>query len=196
MGARTRFVRRVAFRGDGERHTEMIEMRIVGVRVEMPSQTPILMLTEVDGPRSLPILIGSAEATAIAMHQQGVRPKRPLTHDLLGHVITALGRSVVQVRVVDFREGTFFGELAFDDGTTVSARPSDAIALAVRVDIPVFVEEAVLAEAGIVVPDDSDDTVDDSEDDESTGDAEDEVERFREFLDSVSPEDFGGEQKP
>ena len=62
----------------------MIEMRIVGVRVEMPTQQPILMLTEVDGPRSLPILIGSAEATAIAMHQQGVRPARPLTHDLLG----------------------------------------------------------------------------------------------------------------
>jgi bifunctional DNase/RNase len=160
----------------------------------MPNQQPILMLTEVDGPRSLPILIGSAEATAIAMHQQGVRPARPLTHDLLGHVITALGRSVVQVRVVDFREGTFFGELAFDDGTTVSARPSDAIALAVRVEIPVFVDEAVLAEAGIVVPpDDAADASDDSADD---GDAEDEVERFREFLDSISPDDFGGEQKP
>jgi bifunctional DNase/RNase len=91
----------------------MIEMRIVGVRVEMPTQQPILMLTEVNGPRSLPILIGSAEATAIAMHQQGVRPPRPLTHDLLGNVIAALGRSVTQVRVVDFREGTFFGELAF-----------------------------------------------------------------------------------
>ncbi len=84
--------------------------------------------------------------------------------------------------------------MAFDDGTTVSARPSDAIALAVRVEIPVFVEEAVLAEAGIVVPDeDADDAVDDADD---TGDAEDEVERFREFLDSVSPEDFGGGQKP
>jgi bifunctional DNase/RNase len=173
----------------------MIEMRIVGVRVEMPTQQPILMLTEVDGPRSLPILIGSAEATAIAMHQQGVRPARPLTHDLLGHVITALGRSVVQVRVVDFREGTFFGELAFDDGTTVSARPSDAIALAVRIDIPVFVEEAVLAEAGIVVPDESE--AGEAEDEaEPAGDAEDEVERFREFLDSVSPDDFGGDQKP
>ena len=171
----------------------MIEMRIVGVRVEMPSQTPILMLTEVDGPRSLPILIGSAEATAIAMHQQGVRPPRPLTHDLLGNVIAALGRSVTQVRVVDFREGTFFGELAFDNGTTVSARPSDAIALAVRIEIPVFVEEAVLAEAGIVIPE-----ADETEEGESgdVEDAEDEVERFREFLDSVSPEDFGGEQKP
>lgn len=169
----------------------MIEMRIVGVRVEMPTQQPILMLTEVNGPRSLPILIGSAEATAIAMHQQGVRPPRPLTHDLLGNVIAALGRSVTQVRVVDFREGTFFGELAFDNGTTVSARPSDAIALAVRVEIPVYVEESVLAEAGIVIPE-----ADESGDSEGAEDAEDEVERFREFLDSVSPDDFGGEQKP
>jgi uncharacterized protein len=172
----------------------MIEMRIVGVRVEMPTQQPILMLTEVNGPRSLPILIGSAEATAIAMHQQGVRPARPLTHDLLGHVITALGRSVTQVRVVDFREGTFFGELAFDDGTTVSARPSDAIALAVRVEIPVYVDDAVLSEAGIVIPEDDPDEI--GEDAEDAGDADDEVERFREFLDTVSPEDFGGEQKP
>jgi hypothetical protein len=96
--------------------------------------------------------------------------------------------------VVDFREGTFFGELAFDNGTTVSARPSDAIALAVRVDIPVFVEESVLAEAGIVIPESSEE--DGPDDAAEVGDAEDEVERFREFLDSVSPDDFGGEQKP
>ena len=167
----------------------MIEMRIVGVHVEMPNSQPILMLTEMAGPRSLPIMIGSVEATAIAMHLQGVRPARPLTHDLLGQVITALGRKVEQVRVVDFREGTYFGELAFDDGTTVSARPSDAVALAVRAGIPVFVDDAVLAEAGVVVPDDSDEDTDESEDGEPE-DAEDEVERFREFLDSVSPEDF------
>lgn len=177
----------------------MIEMRIVGVRVEMPTQQPILMLTETTGPRSLPILIGSAEAAAIAMHQQGVRPPRPLTHDLLGDVIAALGRSLVQVRVVDFREGTFYGELAFDDGTTVSARPSDAVALAVRVEVPVFVSEDVLAEAGIIVPEEEPEagSATDAEDAiaEDPGDAEDEVERFREFLDSVSPDDFGG-QKP
>ena len=81
-------------------------------------------------------------------------------------------------------------ELAFDNGTTVSARPSDAIALAVRVEIPVFVEESVLAEAGIVIPE-----PDETEDGEGA-DAEDAEERFREFLDSVSPDDFGGEQKP
>ena len=171
----------------------MIEMRIVGVHVEMPNSQPILMLTEVSGPRSLPIMIGSVEATAIAMHLQGVRPARPLTHDLLGQVITALGRRVDQVRVVDFREGTYFGELAFDDGTTVSARPSDAVALAVRVGIPVFVEDAVLDEAGVVVTEETDE-VDPDAPDEDPEEAEDEVERFREFLDSVSPEVFGGDK--
>ena len=136
-------------------------------------------------------MIGSVEATAIAMHLQGVRPARPLTHDLLGQVITAFGRKVEQVRVVDFREGTYFGELAFDDGTTVSARPSDAVALAVRAGIPVFVDDAVLAEAGVVVPEDSEEDADESvSEDGEPEDAEDEVERFREFLDSVSPEDF------
>ena len=88
------------------------------------------------------------------MHLQGLRPARPLTHDLLGEVITALGHAVQQVRVVDFREGTFYGELVFENGTTVSARPSDAVALAVRIEIPVFVDPAVLDSAGVVVPED------------------------------------------
>ncbi len=163
----------------------MIEMRIVGVRVEMPSQQPILILSERDGNRSLPILIGTTEASAIAMHLQGLRPARPLTHDLLGQVITALGHSVQQVRVVDFREGTFYGELVFDDGTTVSARPSDAVALAVRTEIPVFVDPAVLDSAGVVGTEGEDEAEELPEEE-----SEDEVERFREFLDSVSPEDF------
>ena len=162
----------------------MIEMRIVGVRVEMPSQQPILILSERDGNRSLPILIGTTEASAIAMHLQGLRPARPLTHDLLGQVITALGHTVQQVRVVDFREGTFYGELVFENGTTVSARPSDAVALAVRTEIPVFVDPAVLDSAGVVVSEE--DEVEELPEEES----EDEVERFREFLDTISPEDF------
>jgi bifunctional DNase/RNase len=162
----------------------MIEMRIVGVRVEMPSQQPILILSERDGNRSLPILIGTTEASAIAMHLQGLRPARPLTHDLLGQVITALGHTVQQVRVVDFREGTFYGELVFENGTTVSARPSDAVALAVRTEIPVFVDPAVLDSAGVVVSEEEE--VEELPEEES----EDEVERFREFLDTISPEDF------
>lgn len=173
----------------------MIEMRIVGVRVEMPSQQPILILAEVDGQRSLPILIGSTEATAIAMHLQGVRPSRPLTHDLLAAVITALGRKVTQIRVVDFREGTFFGELVFDDGTTVSARPSDAVALAVRIEAPVYVDPAVLDSAGIVVTEDEELEADaDAAQILGEGESEEEVERFREFLESISPDDFGSEE--
>ncbi len=173
----------------------MIEMRIVGVRVEMPSQQPILVLTEKDGQRSLPILIGTVEATAIAMHLQGMRPARPLTHDLLGQVINALGRTVEQVRVVDFREGTFYGELAFDDGTSLSARPSDAVALAVRVDCPVFVTEELLEEAGIVLEDPDEASTGEDEDGETDPnvDPDEEVQAFREFLDSISPEDFGPE---
>lgn len=171
----------------------MIEMRIVGVRVEMPSQQPILVLTEKDGQRSLPILIGTVEATAIAMHLQGMRPARPLTHDLLGQVITALGATVEQVRVVDFREGTFYGELAFDNGTSLSARPSDAVALAVRIECPVFVADELLDQAGIVL-DDVDQSVEVAG--EENVDPDEEVQAFREFLDSVSPEDFGPEDGP
>ena len=173
----------------------MIEMRVVGIRVEVANQQPILLLAETSGPRSLPILIGQVEANAIAMHLEGIRPPRPMTHDLLGQVVTALGRKIEQVRVVDFREGTYFGELAFDDGTTVSARPSDAIALAVRGLIPVFVDDAVLEEAGVVIPaeDDAESAAAESSEEEPEN-AEEEVERFREFLDSISPEDFGPER--
>lgn len=174
----------------------MIEMRIVGVRVEMPSQQPILVLTEKDGQRSLPIVIGTVEATAIAMHLQGMRPARPLTHDLLGQVITALGRSLQEVRVIDFREGTFYGELAFDDGTSLSARPSDAVALAVRIDCPVFVTEELLDEAGIVL-EDSDElgaAEDGDGDPETDVDPDREVQAFREFLENITPEDFGPER--
>lgn len=168
----------------------MIEMRIVGVRVELPNQQPILILTEIDGDRSLPIMIGTAEATAIALHLQAIRPPRPLTHDLFKDTLTALGRELDQVRVIDFREGTFYGELVFDGGLTVSARPSDAIAMAVRCEVPVFVAEEVLDEVGIVLP-----AAGHDEDGEPITDPEGEMERFREFLDSVSPEDFGPESQ-
>jgi bifunctional DNase/RNase len=151
------------------------EMRVVGVRVELPANQPILLLREAQGERYLPIWIGSVEATAIALEQQGVRPQRPLTHDLLKDVITSLGRRLEQVRITDLQEGTFYAELVFDGGITVSARPSDSVALALRIGVPIHAEESVLAEAGLVIPDEQ----------------EDEVEKFREFLDQISPEDFG-----
>ena len=161
------------------------ELTVVGVRVELPSNQPIVLLKEADGDRYLPIWIGAVEATAIAFAQQGVTPARPLTHDLLKDVIEALGADLGSVTITDLREGIYYADLQFNSGATVSARPSDAIALAMRTGTTIYAEESVLAEAGVAIPDES-------EDDED-GDV---VERFKEFLDQVSPEDFetGSEQ--
>jgi bifunctional DNase/RNase len=155
-------------------------LEVIGVRVEMPSNQPIVLLRESDGERYLPIWIGAPEASAIAFAQQGVTPARPLTHDLLKDVISALGASLEQVQITDLSDGVFYAVLVFAGGIEVSARPSDAIALALRTGTPVVGAESVLDEAGLNLP---------SED-------EDEVEKFREFLDQVSPEDFEAEEGP
>jgi uncharacterized protein len=157
------------------------ELTVVGVRVELPSNQPIVLLKEATGERYLPIWIGAVEATAIALAQQGVVPARPLTHDLLKDVLDGLGAELTAVTITDLRDGIYFADLKFRNGVTVSARPSDAIALAIRAGTTIFAEEAVLAEAGVAIPDETD------------ADAEvdvEMVERFREFLDQVSPEDF------
>ncbi|MFM1965191.1 MAG: hypothetical protein RL134_916 [Actinomycetota bacterium] len=155
----------------------MKRVDVLGVRVEMPSNQPIVLLREIEGDRYLPIWIGAAEATAIAYVQQGVVPPRPLTHDLLKDVIGSVGRSLEEVRITRLEDGVFYAELHLGEGAIVSARPSDAIALALRTSSPILVDDGVLDEAGVVIPDEE----------------EDEVERFREFLDQVTPEDFGGE---
>lgn len=158
----------------------------MGVRVEMPTNQPIVLLRETDGPRYLPVWVGAAEATAIAYAQQGVVAPRPLTHDLLVDVVAALGRSLSSVSVDALVDDVFHAGLHLDDGTTVSARTSDAVALALRVGCPIEAPESLLESVGVLVADDEDD-------------AEDEVERFREFLDHVTPEDFeglGGDDTP
>ncbi len=152
----------------------LTELSVVGVRVELPSQQPIVLLKEVDGDRYLPIWIGAVEATAIAFAQQGVVTARPMTHDLLRDVLEAFERPLQTVTITELREGVFYAELGFEGGVTVSARPSDAIALAMRSGATIRGEETVLAEAGIAIPDEQ----------------EDEVEKFREFLDTITPEDF------
>jgi bifunctional DNase/RNase len=157
--------------------TQLHELSVVGVRVELPSQQPIVLLKEVEGERYLPIWIGAVEATAIAFAQQGVVTARPMTHDLLRDLLEAFERPLKTVTITELREGVFYAELGFEGGVTVSARPSDAIALAMRSGAVIRGDEAVLAEAGIAIPDEQ----------------EDEVEKFREFLDSVTPEDFGPE---
>ncbi len=159
----------------------MKRVEVLGVRVEMPSNQPIVLLREVDGERYLPIWIGATEATAIAYVQQGVVPPRPLTHDLLKDVIGGVGRTLAEVRITRLDEGVFYAELDLGDGAVVSARPSDAIALALRTSSPIEVADEVLDEAGVLIPE------------EGGGDEEDEVEKFREFLDQFTPEDFGSD---
>ncbi len=172
----------------------MQPVHVVGVRVELPANQPVVLLKETEGTRYLPIWIGAVEASAIAFHQQGVQSARPLTHDLLRDVVTALRASLSEVRITELRDDTFFAELIFADGTSVSARPSDAIALALRTESAIFADETVLASAGIVI-----DETDDGEPGEVDGPraeagpaSEREVEQFREFLDTISPEDFAG----
>jgi bifunctional DNase/RNase len=150
------------------------ELTVVGVRVELPGNQPIVLLKESVGDRYLPIWIGAVEATAIAFAQQGIVPARPLTHDLLKDVLEALRARLEAVLITDLRDGVYYADLRFADGTSVSARPSDAIALAIRAGAAIYAEEAVLDTAGIAIADEQ----------------ETEVERFREFLDQISPEDF------
>lgn len=152
----------------------MRELDVLGVRVEMPSNNPIVLLRERDGQRYLPIWIGASEATAIAYAQQGVEPPRPLTHDLMATVIQTLGHTLDEVRITEMNDGVFYAVLLLDGHVEISARPSDAIALALRTATPILATELVLDEAGVTM------AIED----------EDEVERFRQFLDQVSPEDF------
>jgi uncharacterized protein len=152
----------------------MREVDVLGVRVEMPSNQPIVLLREVAGDRYLPIWIGAVEATAIAFAQQGVVPPRPLTHDLMKDVLAATGQELSEVRITSVQDRVFYATLVFDSGVEVSARPSDSIALALRTGTRIVCAEEVLDEAGLAVP----------------AEQEDEVEKFREFLDNVTPEDF------
>ena len=152
----------------------MKHMEVVGVRVEMPSNQPIVLLKESDGDRYLPIWIGGVEATAIALAQQGVAPARPLTHDLFRDVLEALDTGLQTVNITGLSDGIFYAELVLTNGAEVSARPSDSIALALRTGAPIYAHEDVIDEAGMPMPDEQ----------------EDQVEAFREFLDNISPEDF------
>jgi bifunctional DNase/RNase len=153
---------------------------LVGVRVEVPTNQPIVLLREQDGQRHLPIFIGPPEATAIVYALQGMETPRPLTHDLFKSVLDDLAAKLERVVITELHEGTFYAEIEIQQqGAThrISSRPSDAIALAVRYDeqVPLFVEEAVLDEAGVLF---------------ESEEEEEQIEEFREFLDQVRPEDF------
>lgn len=160
------------------------ETRIVAVGVEAQGRSPLVLLQELDRQdRMLPIWIGLPEAAAMANEWRGLPSPRPTTHRLLATLIEEFGRRVEQVRIVALHGSVFHAELVFDAATTVSARPSDAIALALHLSVPVLVDDAVLDEAA--VPADRVSTA------EVGGPAEDdEIAQFRHFLQDVDPEDF------
>lgn len=160
--------------------SDPIALELVGVRIELPTNQPIVLLRELGGTRYLPIWIGAVEATAIAFALEGVEAERPLTHDLLRSVSESLGGEVSRVTVTELRDGIFFADLVFaqnGEEVHVSSRPSDAIALAARTQAPLFADAGVLDEAGVEIRDEGE---------------EEEVARFREFLDNIGPEDFEG----
>lgn len=162
----------------------MIPLELVGVRVEVPANTPMLLLREIAGrQRLVPVYIGTAEATAIHYALEGIEPPRPLTHDLFMQTLTELGVTLERVVVTEVRDHTFFAELHLHrpDGTAlvVSSRTSDAVALAVRCG------------AGIVAADELVDAVGQEAEAEPEEQAEEIIDEFRDFIEQVNPEDFG-----
>ena len=168
----------------------MIQMSLVGVRVEVPTNQPIVLLREDDGQRYLPIFIGPPEATAIVYALQGMETPRPMTHDLFKTVLDELAVRLQRVVITELHDGTFYAEIEIAEGNgagsgengvrRISSRPSDALALAARYpdQIPIFADEAVLEEAGVLFDEDEEEV---------------QVKEFREFLDQVTPEDFASE---
>ena len=152
------------------------------MRVEFPGPAPIVLLKETnERGLVLPIFIGNAEANAIDIHLRNDSPPRPMTHDLFVTALKEMNASLTKVVVTEIDDKTFFAEIHFEtsDGVkTISSRPSDAIALAVRMSSPIYAEEEVLATAGHQIREDNEDT------------EEDVLAEFRDFLDDVSPEDF------
>ena len=164
----------------------MIEMELLGVQVELPSNSPLLLLREADGlGRVLPVVIDTPEAHAIHRGIEGIRLARPLTHDLIVNLLDALEATVISVQVTELRERTFFAEIELEvagQKQTISARPSDAIAIAVRTETAIYASEEVLAEAGQMIEGH------DAEGDD--GDPDELLDEFKQFLDDVNPDDF------
>lgn len=163
-----------------------VPMELIGVRVDVPSNTPVMVMREVEGDhRVLAIMIGGPEAQAIAFALDGVETRRPLTHDLITNLLDEMGAPLERIVISALRDDVYYADLVIKIGGVehvVSARPSDAVAIAVRADTPIFASEEVLAEAGFV--EEPDVGLDDDEV------AQHVVEEFKEFIEHVNPEDF------
>jgi len=160
----------------------MIEVKVDSIQVSLMSEHRVIILKEVNAERYLPIWIGPYEAEAIVIRLRNIEISRPLTHDLLNNVITKMGGKVSHVVVDDLRNDTFYASIAVNlNGRQVEidSRPSDAIALAVRAEVPIFVEEKVMAQAGIVPEMD----ISESEEDED-------LSAFRDFINQLDLDDL------
>jgi hypothetical protein len=159
----------------------MVRMTVAHLGVDRSTNTPVVILREVGGERALPIWIGPSEANAIAMELQGIRPQRPLTHDLLKHVVAGLGGEIRRVTITSLQEDTYFAEVMIHRGEEVfqvDARPSDSIALALRCNAPIFTSEELLEHAG------------DGSRDHPAPEAGD-PDALRRYLEKLDPQDFG-----
>lgn len=151
-----------------------IEVEVVGVRIEMPANQPILLLKATEPARYLPIWVGAIEANALSIAQRGLTPPRPMAHALLLDTLEVYEASLADVTITGRDGQIFLAELHTSDGKSVSARPSDAVTLALTAQCPVYVDSELLEDAGIEAPEAD----------------EEEVAQFRDFLDNVSAEDF------
>jgi bifunctional DNase/RNase len=159
----------------------MIEVTVAQLGLDRTTNSPVVILREKDGERVLPIWIGPAEASAIAMELQGIKPPRPMTHDLLKTIITGLGANVRRIHISAIKDKTYFAELwlSRDDHVfQLDARPSDSIALALRVNAPIFAEPDLLEQGGDASS-------------AATPDPSLEAEKLRAWLEKMDPEDFG-----
>jgi len=167
----------------------MVEVRLTAVRVDLQSNTPVLLLQETGGlGRTLPIFIGAPEATAIAFALQGVATPRPMTHDLMRDLIEALGATVEHIVITELRSATYYAEVWLRAGSNhpvVSSRPSDAVALAVRTGSPLYVADDLMDAEGVIFQVEEED-----EEEEEPANSDELVGQFREFLENVRPEDF------
>jgi uncharacterized protein len=161
----------------------MQEMVIYGVSFDMVGKQPIVLLKTAEGNKFLPIWIGHPEAAAILMKLQGASTPRPMTHDLVTELLTQLEAKVIRIAVTELRENTFYALITVSvDGSEIEidSRPSDAIALAVRAEAPIYAADSVIEESAI-------------EFEHEDVNEEEVVEEFKKFLDEVKPEDFSTE---
>lgn len=145
---------------------EKVQLVVLGLSASPASNNAYaLILKEVDGDRRLPIIIGAFEAQAIALEMEGVIPPRPMTHDLIKSIVDSFGSTLTEVHINDLVDGTFYAKLVFDNEIEIDSRPSDAVALAVRYGIPVFVNSEILDMTGVTLQDD-DSQMQEEDDDE------------------------------